>query len=82
VNIVPRKENQCEHTDTHPPILTEPLVHFTLIKKKCICKKERKMSLSDLINNWYILLYHKCKVEYIKLRVVKVVLISVIIEKK
>jgi len=40
------------------------------------------MSLSVLINYWCILLYHKCKVEYIELRVVKVVLICVMIEKK
>jgi len=40
------------------------------------------MGLSALINYWYILLYHNCKVEYIELIVVKVVLISVIIEKK
>jgi len=31
---------------------------------------------------WCILLYHKCKVEYIELRVMKVVLISVIIGEK
>ena len=64
------------------PILTEPLAHFTFIKKKCISERERKMGLSALINYWCILLYHKCKIEYIELGVVKVVLISVIIEKK
>jgi len=40
------------------------------------------MGLSALINYWCILLYHKSKVEYIKLRVMKVVIISVIIKKK
>jgi len=40
------------------------------------------MVLSALINYWCILLYHKCKVEYIELEVVKVVLNSVIIGKK
>jgi len=40
------------------------------------------MGLSALINYWCILLYHKCKVEYIELGVVKVVLISFIIENK
>jgi len=34
------------------------------------------------VNYRCILLYHECKVEYIELRVVKVVLISVIIGKK
>jgi len=40
------------------------------------------MVLSVLINYWCILLYHKYKVEYTELRVVKVVLIGVIIGKK
>jgi len=40
------------------------------------------MVLSVLVNCWCIILYHKCKVEYIELGVVKVVLINVIIEKK
>jgi len=31
------------------PILTEPLTHFTLIKKKCISEREREMDLSALI---------------------------------
>jgi len=64
------------------PILTETLPHFTLIKKKCLSERERKMGLSVLINYSCILVYHKCRVEYIELRVIKVVLISVIIRKK
>ena len=59
------------------PILAESLTHFTLIKKKC---KEIIMGLSVFINYWCIFLYHKCKVEYIELEVVKVS--SLIIEKK
>jgi len=39
------------------------------------------MILSVLIKYWCILHYHKCKVEYIELRVMKVVLVIVIIEK-
>jgi len=39
------------------------------------------MVLSAFINYWCIFLYHKCKVEYIELRVMKVVLISVKLEK-
>jgi len=39
--------------------------------------KERKIILSVFVKYWWILLYHKCKVEYIELRVVKVVLIRV-----
>jgi len=38
------------------------------------------MGLSVFINYWCIFLYHKCKVEYIELEVVKVS--SLIIEKK
>jgi len=40
------------------------------------------MFLSAFVKYWSILLYHKCKVEYIELGVVKVVLIRVIIGKK
>jgi len=40
------------------------------------------MVLSVFGKYWCILLYHKCKVEYIELGVVKVVLIRVIIGKK
>jgi len=36
------------------------------------------MVLSALVKYWYILHYHKCKVEYIELRVIKVVLIIII----
>jgi len=32
------------------------------------------MVLSALINYWCILLYHKCKIEYIELEVVKVLI--------
>jgi len=39
------------------------------------------MVFSALINYLCILLYHKCKLEYIELGVVKVLLISVIIGK-
>ena len=74
----------CMYFITHyslRPILTEPLIHFTFIKKKCISERERKMVFSALINYLCILLYHKCKLEYIELGVVKVLLISVIIGK-
>jgi hypothetical protein len=54
---------------------------FILVTGGCISERERKMVLSALINYWCILLYHKCKVEYIELGVVKVVLISVQLEK-
>jgi len=40
------------------------------------------MILSALINYWCIYLYHKYKVEYIELKIGKVVLIRVIIDKK
>jgi len=45
-------------------------------------KEREKNGFECLINYWCILLYHKCKVEYIELGVVKVILISVIIGKK
>ena len=45
-------------------------------------ERERKMGLSTLINYFCILFYHKCKIEYIELGVMKVILISVIIGKK
>jgi len=38
--------------------------------------------LSDLVKYWCIYHYHKCKVKYIELRVMKVVLVRVIIGKK
>jgi len=44
--------------------------------------KEREMVLSALVQYWCIPLYHKRKVEYIELGVVKAVLIRVIIRKK
>jgi len=47
-----------------------------------ISERERKMGLSALINYWCIHLYHKCKVEYIELGVVKIILINVIIGRK
>jgi len=40
------------------------------------------MVFSVFVNYWCILLYYKCKVEYIELGVVKIVLIRVIIGKK
>ena len=40
------------------------------------------MILSVFIEHWCILLYHKCKIEYIELEVVKVILIRVIKGKK
>jgi len=40
------------------------------------------MVLSVLVKYWCILHYHKCKVEYIELRVMKVVLIRVVKRKK
>jgi len=40
------------------------------------------MVLSALDKYWFILLYHKCKVEYIELGVMKIVLIRVIKGKK
>jgi hypothetical protein len=53
------------------PELTESFAHFTHIKKKSINKGERKVVLSALVKYW-------CKVEYIELRMMKVVLIRVI----
>jgi len=40
------------------------------------------MVLSVLVKYWCILHYHKCKVEYIELGVMKVVLIRVVKRKK
>ena len=40
------------------------------------------MVLSALVKYWCIPLYHKCKVEYIELNAVKVILIIVISRKK
>jgi len=40
------------------------------------------MVLSVLVKYWCIYHYHKCKVEYIELRLMKVVLIRVIIGKE
>jgi len=40
------------------------------------------MLLSALDMYWCIYHYHKCKVEYIELRVMKIILSRVIIEKK
>jgi len=40
------------------------------------------MVLNAFVKYWCILHYHKCKVEYIELGVMKVVLIRVIIGKK
>jgi len=40
------------------------------------------MVLSIFVKYWCIFHYHKCKVKYIELRVMKVVLIKVIFEKK
>jgi len=40
------------------------------------------MVLSAFVMYWCILHYHKCKVKYIELRVMKVILIRVIIRKK
>jgi len=61
--------------------LTKIVVLFTQIKKKCINERKRKVVLSVFVKYWWILLYRKCKIEYIVLRVIKVVLIRVIIEK-
>jgi hypothetical protein len=47
-----------------------------------ISKRDRKIVLSVFVKYWCIFLYHKCKVEYIKLEVVKVILIRFKIEKK
>jgi len=44
--------------------------------------KERKIVLSALVKYWCILHYHKYKVEYIELKMMKVLLIRVIKEKK
>jgi len=44
--------------------------------------KEREIVLSALIKYWCIFHYHKCKVEYIELGMMKVVLIRVIKGKK
>jgi len=40
------------------------------------------MVLNALVKYWCILHYHKCKVEYIKLEVVRVILIRVVKRKK
>jgi len=40
------------------------------------------MVLSVFVKDWCILHYHKCKMEYIELKVMKVVLIGVIFEKR
>jgi len=40
------------------------------------------MILSALVKYWWIFHYHKCKMKYIELGVMKVVLIRVIIRKK
>jgi hypothetical protein len=43
---------------------------------------ERKIIISALVKYWCILHYHKCKVKYIELGVMKVILIRVIKGKK
>jgi len=43
--------------------------------------KRWKNCFKCFVKYWCIPLYHKCKVEYIELEVMKVVLIKVIIEK-
>jgi len=63
------------------PILIEYFVYFTHIKKKCT-SEEIENSFERIVKYWCIHSYHKCKLEYIKLRVMKVILIRVIIEKK
>jgi len=45
-------------------------------------RERKKTVLSALVKHLCIHYYHKCKVKYIELEVVKVVLIRVIIEKK
>jgi len=63
------------------PGLTEPKTHFT--RKKNVKTKEReKIVLSAFVKYWCILHYHKCKVEYIELEMMKVILIRVIKGKK
>jgi len=44
--------------------------------------KERKMVLSVFVKYWCIHHYHKCKVEYIELGMIKIVLIRVYSWKK
>ena len=61
-------------------IISESFPHFTHIKKMCISERE-KITLSVIVKYQCIPLYYKCKIEYIELWVVKVVLIRVIIEK-
>jgi len=39
------------------------------------------MVLSAFVKYWCILLYHKCKVEYIELGMMKIILIIVLIKK-
>ncbi len=63
------------------PILTEPFIHFTYIEKKYISDRERKIVLSAFVKHCCILLYDKCKEEYIEYEVVKVILIRVISKK-
>jgi len=45
-------------------------------------KERKKKVLNAFVKYWCIYHYHKCKVEYIELRVMEVVLIRVIIGKK
>jgi len=39
------------------------------------------MILTALVKYWCIIHYHKCKVKYIELKVIKVILIRVVIKK-
>jgi len=50
-------------------------------QEKCNCKGEEKIVLCALIKHWCIYHYHKYKIEYIELRVIKIILTWIIIKK-
>jgi len=55
-----------------------PPSQINCAKKKCINVGERKIVLSAFVKYLCILHYHKCKVKYIELEMMKVILIRVI----
>jgi len=67
--------------DILPPSHNNSLLFISHILRKSVYVKERKI-VERLVKYWCIPHYHKCKVEYIELGVMKVVLIRVIIEEK
>jgi len=59
--------------------MTMSFFHFKHLEK-CISEKKKKNSFECLVK--YVLYYHKYKIEYVELKAMKIVLISVIIEKE